>query len=242
VNSLLTRVEKPIAARRMRRAKFDLIDRACDEHGARSIAELGGCWRVDGDYLFRAVEHHGIDRAVEVDTHPTEGFKRRAAEHPQVELVEGNFGTPEAAERVGEVDAVVFFDVLLHQVAPDWDEVLAMYAPHTRVFVILNQQWTRGEKTIRLHDLGRDEYLRNVPERDFHLSVVDKLDEIHPVHERPWRDVHHIWQWGITDADLEAKAAELGFSRVFYEDIGRFPGLENFRNRGFIFVRDRPST
>jgi hypothetical protein len=222
----------------MRQAKFGLIDRACDDYGVRSLAELGGCWGVDGDYLFRAVEHHEIDRAVEVDTHPTEGFKARAAARPQVELVQGNFGTPEAAERVGEVDAVVFFDVLLHQVNPDWDEVLAMYAPRTRTFVILNQQWTQGDKTIRLHDLGKEEYLENVPEREFHKSVIDKLDEIHPVHKRPWRDVHHIWQWGITDGDLEGKATELGFRRAFYEDVGRFPGLQNFRNRGFIFVRD----
>ena len=221
----------------MRRAKFELIDRACEDHGVRSLAELGGCWGVDGDYLFHAVENHEIDRAVEVDTHPTDGFKARAATHSQVELVEGNFGAPESAERVGDVDAVVLFDVLLHQVAPDWDEILTLYAHRARCLVILNQQWTGGDRTIRLHDLGPEEYLENVPERELHASVIDKLDEVHPVHDRPWRDVHHIWQWGITDADLEAKASELGYRQAYYEDVGQFPGLENFRNRGFIFVR-----
>jgi hypothetical protein len=233
------RLEKPFATRRMRRAKFELIDRACDQFGARSVAELGGCWGVDGDYLFRAVEKHRIDRAVEVDTHPTEGFRARASRHGQVELVQTNFGTPEAADLVGDVDAVVLFDVLLHQVDPDWDRVLELYAPRTGAFVILNQQWTGGDRTIRLIDeLPHDQYLENVPERDFHEAVIDKLDEIHPVHGRPWHDVHHIWQWGITDADLEAKASDLGFRRAFYEDVGRFPGLENFRNRAFIFVRE----
>ena len=222
----------------MRRAKFELIDKACEDHGVRSLAELGGCWGVDGDYLFHAVENHEIDRAVEVDTHPTDGFKERAASHSQVELVQGNFGAPDSAEQVGEIDAVVLFDVLLHQVAPDWDEVLDLYAPRARCLVILNQQWTGGDRTIRLHDLGPEDYLENVPERELHASVIDKLDEVHPVHDRPWRDVHHIWQWGITDADLEAKASELGYRRAFYEDVGQFPGLENFRNRSFIFARD----
>jgi hypothetical protein len=222
----------------MRRAKLRLIDRACEDYDVRSLAELGGCWGVDGDYLFHALDQHEIERAVEVDTHPTEGFKARAAGRPQVELIESNFGAPESAERVGEVDAIVLYDVLVHQVAPDWDEVLAMYAPRARCLVILNQQWVGGEKTVRLLDLGPEAYLTNVPMREFHRSVLDRLDEVHPVHGRPWRDVHHIWQWGITDADLETKASELGFRRAFYQDVGRFPGLPNFRNRGFIFVRE----
>jgi hypothetical protein len=193
---------------------------------------------VDGDYLFHAVERHGIDRAVEVDTHPTPGFKRRAASHPQVELIEGNFGARSSAEAVGEIDAVLLYDVLLHQVDPDWDEILALYGERARCLLVFNQQWIGGDETVRLLDLGREEYLANVPLSEFHETALEHLDEVHPTHGRPWRDVHHIWQWGITDSDLEAKAADLGFKRAFGEDVGNFPGLANFRNRAFLFVRD----
>ncbi len=225
-------------ARRIRKAKFGLVDRACRDHGVRSLADLGGCWGVDGAYLFHAVDNHPIERAVEVDTHPTPGFRERAARHKNVELVRSNFGSPDAVQAVGDVDAVILYDVLLHQVDPDWDEVLGAYGERVRCLIVFNQQWTGGSETIRLLDLGPDEYLRNVPLREFHERALERLEEIHPEHGRPWRDVHHIiWQWGITDADLERRAAELGFERAFYEDVGRFPGLENFRNRAFLFVR-----
>src|SRR3712207_8336532 len=47
--------------------------------------------------------------------------------------------------QVQGVDAVFFFDVLLHQVRPHWDEVLNLYSA-AKVVVIYNQQWT-GSKT-----------------------------------------------------------------------------------------------
>jgi hypothetical protein len=87
----------------------------------------------------------------------------------------------------------MLFDVLLHQVKPDWDEVLALYAKYARTFLIYNRQWT-GEKSVRLLDLGRGEYFRNVPHSPAeppYDTLFDKLDETHPEHGRPWRDAHH---------------------------------------------------
>lgn len=235
-SSPVEKVRKRLGDRRIRKVKLDLVDKACKDHNVRSIADLGGCWGVDGLYLFRALDH-GVGRAIEVDTHPTDGFLNQAARHREVELLRGNFGAKESAESVGEIDAVLFFDVLLHQVDPDWDQVLELYAPRARNLVVFNQQWVGGDKTIRLLELGREGYVKNVPFAEFHEQIFDHFDEIHPVHGRPWRDVHHIWQWGITDEDLEAKAEALGFSRTHFEDHGAFPGLDNFRNRAFIFSR-----
>ncbi len=213
---------------------------ACRDHGVTSVADLGGCWGVDGAYLFHAVDNHAVNRAVMVDTHPTEGFMTGAARRPQVELVQGNFGATNSANAVGEVDAVLFYDVLLHQVDPDWHAVFGLYAERVRCILVLNQQWTAaGDGAIRLLDLGPEEYLANVPQSEFHSEALANLDEIHPQHGRPWRDVHHIWQWGITDASLRQTAAECGFREAFYEDLGPFPGLSNFSNRAFLFVADR---
>jgi hypothetical protein len=100
--------------------------------------------------------------------------------------------------------------VLLHQVAPDWDTILDMYAKNVRALVIYNQQWTGPGNNVRLLDLGEEEY---------------------------FRDVHHIWQWGITDADLEAKVAGLGFKLLHKKNCGRFGRLPNFENHAFIFAR-----
>ena len=215
------------------------IDHGFDAVGARSFADLGGVWAVDGGYSFYALERHAPERAVLVDEHHTDAVHERAAEHPALELVEANFGAPETAEHVGQVDAVLLFDVLLHQVAPDWDQILELYAPRTRAFVLVNPQWTDGDGAVRLLDLGREEYLASVPPMgDLHDGLFDRLDEINPQRGRPWRDVHDVWQWGITDQALERTMAGLGFTCAYREDAGPWQGLDRFANRAFVFVAE----
>jgi hypothetical protein len=133
---------------------------------------------------------------------------------------------------------VLLFDVLLHQVRPDWDEVLALYAGGAGAFCIVNPMWAAGPDTVRLVDLGAEEYLASVPPQDNHEHALAHLDEPHPEHGRPWRDVHEIWQWGIVDADLRAALERLGFRMVYYENVGAWRGLERFENHGFVFARD----
>ena len=101
----------------------------------------------------------------------------------------------------------------LGMVDPDWDQVLELYAPATSSFVIANPQWERGETTVRLIDLGRERYLEAVPPGEATPELFDRLDEWHrgPA-AAVSRHANHVWQWGITDADLVAKMDELGFS------------------------------
>ena len=40
--------------------------------------------------------------------------------------INANFGDRNIAERIGKIDAILLFYVLLHQVKPDWDEILEM--------------------------------------------------------------------------------------------------------------------
>jgi hypothetical protein len=226
--------------RKILQDKVDIIDQAFSSLDIESFADLGGVWRVEGGYTFHALDHHKIKDAALVDTHLTTTVIDKAKSYPQLRLVNGNFGSQEVADEVGKVDAVLLFDVLLHQVAPNWDAVLDMYAKNVRALVIYNQQWTGPGSNVRLLDLGEDEYFRNVPHnprQENYKNLFGKLDEIHPDHGRPWRDVHHIWQWGITDADLEAKVAELGFKLLHKKNCGRFGRLPNFENHAFIFAR-----
>jgi hypothetical protein len=206
----------------------------------KSFADLGGVWRVEAGYTFYALQKYRIERAFLVDTNFTNAVIERKSSYPTLQLIEGNFGEERVAQRIGSVDIVMFFDTLLHQVSPDWDEVLEMYASRASCFLILNQQFTASEKTVRLLDLGEAEYFRNVPhtrDEEPYKSVFQSPYEMHRQHKRINRDIHNIWQWGITDDDLIAKMRLLGFKMQFYKNAGKFAYLENFESHAFVFAR-----
>jgi len=220
--------------------KLDLIDHAFTSLEIHSFADLGGLWGVDGGYTFHALDQYDVAKAVLVDTHPTEKFNERRRVHSQLKYIKGDFGDKRVVGEVGEVDAIFLFDVLLHQVNPDWDRILEMYAAQVKCLIIFNQQWTASNSTVRLLNLGEKEYFKNVPHSQVEKPYDDlflKLDKKHPDHNKVWRDVHHIWQWGITDSDLRIKVESLGFHQVFTKSCGQFGSLKNFENRAFIFSR-----
>ncbi len=222
--------------------KKDIIDFALGRllPSPCSFADLGGIWDVDGAYTIHALDNHEISQAWLVDTDFTDKALKRAAKQPQLSTIKSNFGQPEVPRQIKSVDAVFLFDVLLHQVAPNWDEILEMYARICSCFVIFNQQWTRDPHTIRLLDLGSQAYFDNVPHDPTHpnyANLFDRLDDIHPQHGRKIRDIHNIWQWGITDQDLIKKMQELGFSMEYYKNCGQFQNLEYFENHAFVFKK-----
>jgi hypothetical protein len=141
---------------------------------------------------------------------------------------------------VGEVDVVLLFDVLLHQVKPDWDEVLRAYASRARAVVIVNPQYVAGTETVRLIELGRAEYERLVPHTSIHDEAWADLDAIHPSHGRPWRDVHEIWQWGIVDPDIDEVCRSMGLALSYWENAGSWQGLEAFEHHAFVYTRIAP--
>lgn len=220
--------------------KLELIEKvAANMDGPWRFVDLGGLWAVHGAYALHALAQPGCIGGTEIDTHPTQTFRDTLASAPTLSFVQGNFGDAAIADELPPFDVVLLFDTLLHQVSPDWDEVLSMYAERASRILVFNQQYC-GTKTVRLLDLGEDEYFQNVPHDRAHPTysqLFARLDEIHPIHNRPWRDVHHIWQWGITDADLVAHMHSLGFEQVFYRNWGQVLDLKNFENHAFIFVR-----
>jgi hypothetical protein len=125
-------------------------------------------------------------------------------------------------------------------VKPDWDEILEKYAKRTNYFVVYNQQWTGSENTVRLIDLGKDEYFKAIPHNEEdppYNYLFDKMYEIHPQHQRIWRDIHNVWQWGITDRDLLSCMENLGFKQLRYKNCGSFGPLPNFENHAFVFQK-----
>jgi hypothetical protein len=218
--------------------KKDVLDAAFSRFAARSVAELGCVWGIDCAYGIYVLNTYHPQKVVMVDTHWTESALASVRNHPEITVVQDSFGSASLPGQIGSVDAIILFDVLLHQVAPDWDRVLQMYAPYTSSFVIFNPQWIGTSTSVRLLDLGRDGYFANVPHSPDHPTydaLFSHMYERHPEHDRIWRDVHHVWQWGITTADVLFTLDRLGFDLVYFQNHGRSNDLDNFEDHAFVF-------
>ena len=108
-----------------------------------------------------------------------------------------------------------------------------------RFVVIYNQQYVLGDKTLRLTDLPVDEYLAIASDHALRLTrqVYEHPAEVHPLYRKPWKDIHTITQWGITDAGLRAAMEHLGFRELWYRNYGTFINLPAFENHAFVFAR-----
>jgi hypothetical protein len=228
---------KPAAA--LKPEKVAAIDEYWKRFAPTSFADLGGVWRVEGGYAFHAANKPNTHGYL-VDTDITSIVSRRLLSTPSLQHLLGNFGDPAIVKRLGEVDVVFLFDTLLHQVRPNWDEVLAMYAEITKGFILFNQQWISGDETVRLLELGEARYMEAVPSqpKEVYGDLFQKLDTPHPQHGgRLWRDVHNVWQWGISDADLRRVMDKLGFKLQVFRNCGQFGQLKDFENHLFIYTK-----
>jgi hypothetical protein len=223
------------------RDKLRLIDHTFNTIAprAKSFADLGGVWKVRGAYSVHTLRHHRIKRGILVDTDFPQGLEERLKSYRQLEIIRGDFALKQNADALGEVDVVYFFDVLLHQANPHWNEVLALYSRVSPCIVVYNQQFTQGEEAIRLTNLPLNKYVELVPDfrLDIYRWVFDHKSEIHPTYGKPWGDIHNIFQWGITDKALRDTMENLGYEEVYYANHGTFSDLPSFQNHAFVFVR-----
>ena len=206
---------------------------------ARSFADLGGAWKVNGAYSIHAVKSCGAQKGAIVDTNFSPAVLDRLARYPSIESIQDDFASDRVVSRIGEVDVILLFDVLLHQANPDWDDILRRYAAHCPCFVIYNQQFVQGPATIRLTDLSYDEYVAIASDHasDTVRHVYGHRDEIHPRYGKPWKDIHNISQWGITDKGLRSIMSGLGYREAYFKNHGMFYGLPAFEEHAFIFLR-----
>ena len=220
--------------------KLKLIDHAFKIYGIKCFADAGGCWGVHGGYTFYALSKFDVDRAILIDTHITDTTRNRSSSFPNLELLSGDFGNDQLVVTLGTVDAVILFDVLLHQVNPDWDKIIEMYSRITDHFIIYNQMFVGSHKTIRLIELGVHEYLKNTPYKGKEEIVrewFEKLDQKHPEHNKTYGEAHHYWQWGITPPDLLSTMSKFDFRADYVRNYGKFGDLAHFENHGFLFSR-----
>lgn len=222
--------------------KKDLIDFTFGrcKPAPRSFADLGGVWGVDAAYTFYTLDTYNIESAFLVDTDLSDEVTFRRQKFNNLKVIRGNFGEESVFEQIGSVDVIFLFDVLLHQVKPDWNEILQVYSDRTKYFLVFNQQWIKSKSTMRLLDLGREEYFNNVPHDQDHptyKALFDEMYEIHPDHQRIWRDIHNVWQWGITDHDLLETIQNFGFKLQYYKNCGGLDALENFEDHAFVFQK-----
>jgi hypothetical protein len=225
--------------------KTQMILRTFGEYDVRSFVDLGGCYMVHGGYSLIGLLHFNIDRAVIVDGRPTRTSFDRAQVFPELELIKGNFGDPSVLERVGVVDAVLLFDVLLHQAEPDWRQILKLYATKCRMMLIYNQQWIGSRESIRLNELSKEDWLHQTPsnfDKDGNIlssrqEYFENMNEINAELNQKWRDVWYFWQWGITDADLISEMWKNGFGLKSMKNHGQSFELPNFEAHEFIFTK-----
>ena len=226
------------AAAGLMKEKTDAIDHAFQHAGIRSFADLGGSWGVDGGYTFYALDNYPIESCFLVDLFFPDDARRRKKNFRRLQLIQGDFGSRDTISQLPELDAIFLFDVLLHQVDPDWQDIVRMYSALTRCFIVYNPQYI-GSQTVRLLDLGEEEYFKNAPhsrDEEPYATVFRNPDEIDPRTGRKYRDDKGIWQWGITDKDLCDLMESLGFDKVYFENYGQWGPLKSFEGHAFIFT------
>ena len=133
-----------------------------------SFADLGGVWMADGAYTFYALRKYNAKFAFLVDTDFTDSTIENSQYENNLKIIQGNFGEKAVVDKIEFVDAIFLFDVLLHQVKPDWNEILEIYSRCTMYFVVYNPQWIGSKKTVRLLDMNHEEYFKNVPHDEQH--------------------------------------------------------------------------
>jgi hypothetical protein len=221
-------------------AKLAAIDHAVEQLGIESFASLE-IGPTLGQFAFYTIDKPAVQKGTLVDIGTRRDFLLNAVEHaaerPGMRVLDDASSDPRTMGEIGQVDAVLLFDVLLRMVEPDWDEVLELYSPITSSFVIANPQWQGGDGTLRLIDLGRKRFLESVPPWTGHIELFDRMEEWVAPQERRYRDIVNVWQWGITDADLKGKMAELGFDLKREWSLNAPPRTRGFVNKIFVFAR-----
>jgi len=209
--------------------KIDIIDFLFkNDKSITSFADLGGIWGIDGGYTFYILENYNIEKAFLIDNIISNLTVSKSSKYPQLQLYSLDFSSDEAVSKVSNVDAIILFDILLHQVNPDWDEILTKYAAITKYFIIINPQFN-AEKTTRLLDLGKDEYFKQIPKHityEYSLLFTDREEEV--------RDSPNVWQWGIIDADIKTLMKNLNFEEIYYRSCYKW-GKSKFISKAFIF-------
>jgi hypothetical protein len=233
----VSEIDRPIVPH-----KAELALRAVRRNGVKTFADLGGCWGVNGGYTYFLADNTDIQHGYILDQYITKLTRERGSRYTNITLLGDRVFNDRAL--IGEfpkVDALIMYDILLHQVNLNWDEFITAWAKRTNTLIIYNQMWSLHANTVRFIDFGREWYKKWVPypNAEFTDDWFDNFDAIDPSTQRRRRDTHLFWQWGITRNDLIKHVESLGFRLQYFEDYGpvetEFPWVPL---QGFIFTRE----
>jgi hypothetical protein len=221
--------------------KAALALRAVRQYGVKTFADLGACWGVNAGYTLFLLDNAPIEQAYVVDQWVSPLSRQRGEKHENLSFVGGRiFNDLELIKDFPQVDALIMYDILLHQVNLNWDEFLTEWSKRTNMFIIYNQMWSLHPHTVRFVDFGPEWFKKWVLyTNDASLDRwFDNLDAIDPATGRPLRDSHTFWQWGITRDDLIKHVESLGFRLEYFEDYGPVrPQMTWIPCQGFVFTK-----
>lgn len=220
-------------------SKVELLCLANELYQLKSLCDIGGVWGVEGGYSIYAKSVLGIPDVTLIDSHWTEE-SRVLCRHSGVEIEENFLNLSKVVCDQQSWGAVCLFHFLLHQVSPDWREILRILSNKVTCFLINNPQWIKDKTGFRLLDLGVENYFSFVPHDKSDPSykkILESPFEIDEFHQKANRDLHHIWQWAITNDDLIDCMKALGFHLVYMRPSGVWDHNENFQDFGFIFEK-----
>src|SRR6516165_7432540 len=144
--------------------KAELALRAVRDNRVGTIADLGACWAVNGGYVFFLLDNSNIAHAYIVDHRITNLTTQRIQKYGDRASIVGNCLINDALviRDFPHVDALIMYDILLHQVNLDWNDFLSEWGKRANVIIIYNQMWTLHEHTVRFVDFGHDWYKKHV--------------------------------------------------------------------------------
>ena len=222
-------------------SKLDLLCLANELYSPSSLCDIGGVWGVDGGYGVYAKTVLGIENVRIVDSHWTDTSKQ-CCNDSGVKIVDSFIDEYLDEISLQNLDCVCLFHFLLHQVSPDWREILRRLSSSVKVVLINNPQWTLEKAGFRLTELNSDEYFSFVPHSESEENYRDLYTaplEIDPLHNKPRRDLHHFWQWAITNNDLITWMNSLGYDIMYIRPSTVWSHNKHFQDFGFIFYNSK---
>lgn len=122
-------------ARGDHRAWWSAEDYVRESAPGRSVVDVGGMWKIDGEYSFTA-EAAGATEVTCLDMYATDEFHRKVTERSsKVRLVLGDAMADETIEQIGVVDLVICLGVLYH--VPDPSRLIEALSRMCREKLIL---------------------------------------------------------------------------------------------------------
>jgi hypothetical protein len=222
-------------------SKLDLLCLANDLYKPTSLCDIGGIWGVDGGYGVYAKTVLGIENVRIVDSHWTDTAKQ-CCKDSGVKIVDSFIDTYLNEDKLGIIDCVCLFHFLLHQVSPDWREILRQLSCSVKIVLINNPQWINGKAGFRLTELNSNKYFSLVPHSENEENYKDLYTaplEIDALHRKPRRDLHHFWQWAITNNDLISWMNSLGYDLKYIRPGSVWSHNKHFQDYGFIFYNTK---